>query len=143
MEDQYKRIVEVGGVKIEVDLRTAKKVDNFKVGDPVKVLKKSYGDTFNSYFGMIVGFDQFKTLPTIIVAYMDPSYGSNSPLKFEYINSASKDVEICASDSADLGIDKSDIIARLDNEIAKKEVEVAEVRKKKVYFLEHFGRYFG
>ena len=41
MSDEQKRIVEIGGVKIEVDLRTAKRVDSYRVGDPVKVLTKS------------------------------------------------------------------------------------------------------
>ena len=35
---EEKRIVEIDGVKIEVDLRTAKRIDTFAVGDNVKVL---------------------------------------------------------------------------------------------------------
>ena len=30
--DENKRIIEVNGVKIEVDLRSAKRIDEFKVG---------------------------------------------------------------------------------------------------------------
>ena len=37
---EEKRIVEIDGVKIEVDLRTAKRVDSYKVGDNVKILEK-------------------------------------------------------------------------------------------------------
>ncbi len=34
--EENKRIIEVAGVKMEIDLRTAKKIENFKVGDNVK-----------------------------------------------------------------------------------------------------------
>ena len=43
---EEKRIVEIDGVKIEVDLRTAKRIDTFRVGDNVKVLCKEYNGDF-------------------------------------------------------------------------------------------------
>lgn len=46
-----KRIIEVNGVKLEVDLRNARRVDEFRVGSPVKVLVKNYS-TYESHFGM-------------------------------------------------------------------------------------------
>ena len=33
-----KKIVEVNGIKLEVDMRYAKRIDEFRVGDTVKVL---------------------------------------------------------------------------------------------------------
>lgn len=42
---EERRIVEINGVKIEVDMRTAKRVDSFRVGDNVKVLDKDYNGT--------------------------------------------------------------------------------------------------
>ena len=41
---EEKRIIEVNGIKMEVDLRNAKRIDQFKVGDSVKVLVKSYSE---------------------------------------------------------------------------------------------------
>lgn len=38
--DDGKRIIEIDGVKIEVDLRTAKRIDTYRVGDNVKILNK-------------------------------------------------------------------------------------------------------
>ena len=141
MENEFKRIVEINGIKVEVDLRTAKRVDHFKVGDAVKILNKRYSDTYESHFGMIVGFDEFKKLPTIIVAYLDTSTWE-SPLKFKYINSETKDVEICPQDPKDLGVEKSDIIQAFDREENKKEQELLEIKRKRKYFNEMFGRYF-
>ena len=35
---EEKRLVEINGIKMEVDMRSARRVDTFKVGDNVKVL---------------------------------------------------------------------------------------------------------
>ena len=37
-----KTIVEINGIKMEVDLRHATRVEEFKIGSKVKVLKKQY-----------------------------------------------------------------------------------------------------
>lgn len=140
MEDQNKRIVEINGVKIEVDLRTAKTVSEYRVGDKVKVLVKDYS-SYKSHFGTIVGFDDFKNLPTIIVAYIDKTY-SGAPLHFVYLNSENKDVELCPCNETDIGFDKSDIIDNFDKELSRKELEIKELKTKKEYFLKMFGRYF-
>lgn len=77
-----KKIIEIGGVKLELDMRTGKttQIDTFKVGDNVKVLIKEY-DSYKSYAGVIVGFDNFKERPTIIVAYLKMGY-SEADIKF-------------------------------------------------------------
>ena len=90
---------------------------------------------------MIVAFDEFKSLPTIVVAYLEPSY-SESPLKFEYLNSKSEDVEICGTDTNDIGVDKGDIIEGFTREITKKEVELKTLKDKLYYFEKMFGKYF-
>jgi hypothetical protein len=135
------RIVEINGIKVEFDLRTAKRVDSFKVGDAVKILIKSYGDSYESHYGMIVGFDEFKELPTIIVAYLKPS-SWESPLNFAYINSKSQNVEICPHDANDIGVAKSDLLAAFDREATKKEQELHEIKRKRAYFERMFGQYF-
>ena len=135
-----KRIIEVNGVKLEIDLRTAKRIDTFKVGDSVKVLKKQYSD-YKSYLGMIVGFDEFEKLPTLIVAYLSPEYSSAS-IEFVYFNSESKDVEICGVNEWDIPYSKSDILEKMNREISKKEEEVRELKQKLNYFTNMFGRYF-
>lgn len=39
---ESKRIIEINGVKLDVDLSQCKVVENYKVGDAVKVLVKEY-----------------------------------------------------------------------------------------------------
>lgn len=137
---ENKKIIEINGVKMEVDLRHAKIVDNFKVGDTIKVLIKGYSD-YKSHVGMIVGFDEFQKLPTIVIAYLNIEYSSTS-INFVYFNSESTDVEICKINDWDIPFSKSQIVEKLNNEINKKENELRELNGKKEMFLQMFGKYF-
>lgn len=139
MED-FKKIIEVNGVKMEIDMRTVKVIDQFKVGDNIKVLVKDYQD-FKSYIGTIIGFDEFKTKPTIVIAYLKTSY-SAATIEFVYYNSASKDVEICALNKWDIPVSKSTVIQAFEKEIRSKQAEIDAVEQKKVLFEELFGKYF-
>lgn len=138
---EEKRIIEVNGVKMEVDMRHAKIIENFKVGDNVKVLKKEYGDSYKVYPGVIVDFDEFPTLPTITIAYLDKDY-SNADVKFMFFNPNSKDVEIVMMPEAERVINKADALQMLDSQIQKKEEELREMKYKRNYFIENFEKYF-
>lgn len=137
---EEKTIIEVNGVKLEVDLRQAKRIDTFKVGDSCKILKKGYSN-YESHLGVIVGFDDFKNLPTIIVAYLEIEY-STANIKFAYINSESKDLELCGVNDWDHPFTKQDIVDKINLEIEKKEEELRQLNSKKKVFLEMFGKYF-
>ena len=137
------RIVEVNGIKLEVDLRTARRVDSYRVGDKVKILVKKYGDEYESHPGVIVGFDEFVNLPTILVCYLSVSYLEAS-IKFLSINSKTEDVEIIPmAGEEDLEVMRSDATRVLDREIIKKEEELADLYRKRDYFLANFYKAFG
>lgn len=135
-----KTIIEVNGIKLEVDLRTATRIDQFKVGDKVKVLKKQYSDSWNSHLGVIAGFDAFKERPTIIVAYITTGYSGT--LEFAYINKDSKDIEIAAAQDFDITYERADIVAQFDKQITQKQNEIKDIEQKKNYFIEKFGKHF-
>ena len=135
-----KQIIEVSGVKLEVDLREAKTVESYKVGDNVKVLVKEYGDKYKSYPGVIVGFDQFEKLPTIIIAYLEGSYDPD--LKFVYLNNQSEDVEIAHAQPEEILLKKEDVLAQFDRSIAEDESKIKELKRKKEYFVKYFNQYF-
>ncbi len=130
-----KTIIEINGVKLEVDLRQAKKIEDFKIGDNVKILIKEYSDSYKSHPGVIVGFDNFERLPTIVICYCDVSY-SKAEIKFVYLNAQSKDVEICHMASHEKATDY------LDREIASKEKDLIDLKHKKEYFITHYERSF-
>lgn len=121
-----KTIIEINGIKLEVDLRTAKRVEHHKVGDPIKVLVKSYGDSYKSHVGIIVGFDEFVKLPTITIMYVDLGY-SNAEVKFLSLNAESKDIELAPMDTFDeLTMKKTEAISHLLRNIEKKKLELQE-----------------
>lgn len=136
-----KHIIEINGIKMEVDLRDAKVIDNYKVGDRVKVLLKKYNDQYESCIGIIIGFDAFKDLPTIVVAYLKQEY-SNSAVSYLYYNAASKDCEIVMANEEDLPFTKSTMIEVLDQQINKAKNELDGAIAKKDNFVKWFGRYF-
>jgi len=135
-----KQIVEINGVKFEVDMSSAKIISEYKIGDKVNVLVKEYSEK-TVCPGIIVGFDNFKDLPTITVAYLKISYNEAS-IKFVYFNSDSKEVDIAPCRESDLIFNKSDIITKMDREIAVKEKEVEDLIRKKNYFLNNFTKHF-
>lgn len=134
-------IIEINGIKMEVDLRHAVRIDHLKVGDRVKCLVKGYS-AFETYAGIIVGFEPFKALPSIVVAYLDTGYASGT-LKFKTFNAETKDFEIVSDlDNNALEVDKTHILATFDREIATKVREREDIEAKRAFFLAHFGRYF-
>ena len=134
-------IIEVNGIKLEVDLRSAKRIDELKIGSRVKCLVKQY-DGFKTLPGVVVGFEPFISRPTIVVAYLDTDY-SSAALKFMSFNRDTKDFEIVSDlDHNALEIDKANVVEKFDRELSKKELELQELRDRKAFFLSHFGRYF-
>lgn len=135
-----KRIIEIEGVKIEIDMRTAKRVDTIRVGSRVKVLKKGYND-YIVHHGIVIGFEEFVSLPTIVVAYLEKTYNS-SDIKFVYFNKQSKDVEIVVATDDDFDVDINDVVASFDRQIRAKENEIRDLEEKKQYFIKQFQTVF-
>ena len=139
MEDKH--VVVINGVKMEVDLRYAKKIDTFKIGDMVKVLTKDYSNNTEVHHGAIVGFENFKDLPTIVVCYITNRYDGN--IKFGYFNkdSAGK-LDIVPSHDTYMNADKENIINVMDRQVTELEQKIADIKAKKEFFIKSFGKYF-
>lgn len=140
-EQDYIKQIEINGIKVEVDLRTCKTISTYKVGDNIKVLKKSYNDEYSVYSGVIIDFVAFKERPAIVIAYFDQSY-SGTDIKFETITQDSKDIEIAPCLPHELSINKARVVDKFDIAIAAKEREADELRQKKEYFLDNFAKFF-
>lgn len=136
------QVIEINGVKMEVDMRHAKRIDTMRVGTKVKVLIKSDYSAPAVHSGVVVGFEPFESIPTIIVCYLDVSY-SDATLKFAYINKDTKDkYDIVVSVDEELPITKSDVLAKMDREIEKHKESIADLELKRSYFLANFNQYF-
>lgn len=140
MDKQF-TIIEVNGVKLEVDLRTARRIDTLRIGSRVKCLVKEFSD-HKTYAGIVVGFEPFEKLPTVIVAYLNSSYAS-CDLIIRSFNSETKDFEMVADlDNNSLEVSKSDVLAKMLREENKAQLAVDEIRQKREFFLRNFGSYF-
>ncbi len=138
--NEEKTIVEINGIKMEVDLRTAVKIENFQVGSKVKILI-SENEKSEVYPGIVIGFENFKSLPTVVIAYLKSDYWA-SDVKFIYFNSETKNTELILADTKYLPIEKSEVLRKMNKEIENKENELKDLEAKKVYFENNFGVYF-
>lgn len=142
MNEATTRVIEVNGIKMEVDLRYARKVEEFKIGSRVKVLlKDAYGGP-RVEPGVIVGFEDFQSLPTIVVCYLQVTY-ADAQIHFAHINEKTAEkYEVILAQDDDLPVARFDVEKKLETEIEKKRQEIAEIERKRDYFREHFAVYF-
>lgn len=143
--ESTKQVIEINGVKMEIDLREAKvaRVDTLKVGTRVKLLRKDYGGDYKVCGGVVVGFDAFERLPTIRIAYIEGGY-IDSPLKFFSFNSATKDAELIVDDGADeLDFNMATVMGQLDRHIETKRIEHEKAIEGRRLFVKHFGEALG
>lgn len=136
-------IIEVNGVKLEVDLRHARRIDELRIGDRVKILRTdSYDKVSKVYPGSIIGFEPFQKLPTIIVAYIDRDWSSVG-IKFVHFNAQTTGVELIKSvDDDALDIDKEEVLQCFAREIEKHNAAVRELSEKRAYFVANFKSYW-
>lgn len=142
-DTENKKVIEINGVKLEVDMRYAKRIDSFKVGDSVKILKKREPDYSNSkdevFPGMIVDFANFKELPTLVIAYYkEGSWSSPPSIDFLYYNENATGFDIVYCDENELRVSEQSIIQQFNREIEKKQRDLDDLKAKLEYFLAHF-----
>lgn len=136
---EEKRIVEIDGVKIEVDLRTAKRVDSYKVGDNVKILERESSD-YKVKPGIIVDFAEFNQLPTIVIAvFEEGSYYSRPSIKFiNYNAKTSEKIEMVPASEDEIKVSRDSVVEMFEREISKKKNELLDLQNQLDYFMEKF-----
>lgn len=146
MSNENKTIIEINGVKMEVDLRQAKMVhENIRVGTKVKVLEKSDYQTPTVRPGVVVGFEAFKEIPTIIVAYVKDGWGETNFVNFAYINASEgsrKKWEIVPTMDDEISLSQENVLGGIDREIKKHERNIEDLKARREYFVRNFGVYF-
>lgn len=134
--------IEINGVKLEFDERTATNIETYKVGDRVKVLIKSYGNSYNVYPGVIIGFSNFSMLPTIDIMYVDRDRWESDAFKFASLNAKSEDIEIAPFNDVETLLDKQSVLDKIDSAIRRRELELDDMKLKRTYFIERFAKAF-
>lgn len=134
------KIIEINGVKFEVDARTAtlRQLSTIRIGAKVKVLKDD-----QVKYGTVIGFEPFAENPVVIICYIDSQYYSSAPdFKFLYFSAKSKEQVVVSSEDDDVGLERDDVVMKIDKAIAQKEVEIKDLEDKKRYFLSKFKTYW-
>lgn len=135
-----KQVIEINGSKFEVDLSTARKIDEYRIGDNIKVLRNRHG-SFDVMAGVIIQFVEFRSLPTIQIAVFKQDYfGSN--IEFINYNAETEDIEISACSPHELYLEKSSVMEKFEMEIAAKQATVDDLRRKRDWFVKYFEQYF-
>lgn len=138
----HESIKEIHGKKFLVrEDPTLQRVEEYRVGDQVMVLKKKYGNSYEMCPGVIVGFYEFVGLPTIHIAYLNVDYNT-AKIEFLAFNEKTEDEEFCRYEGKALPYGKDRVMTLLNNEIDKKTEELAQLKHKQQYFVECFGQYF-
>ncbi len=133
---ESKKIIEINGVKMEVDLRKAKTVSEYKVGDSIKVLMKDYSG-YTIHHGTIIGFTEFDRLPTIEILYVNDNY-SLAEVNFLAFNEKTTDVEIAPCHEYELNFSAGELLGKIDRQIIQKEEEVRNLKSRREAFLRYF-----
>ncbi|UTC93182.1 hypothetical protein [Treponema denticola] len=139
-DNEFLKEIEINGIKVEVDLRTAKKIDVFRIGDNIKILKKDYNE-YKTYSGVVIDFVAFKERPAIVVAYFKNDY-NGVDICFETITKESQDIEIAPCLPHEMTINKDRVIDKFNYRIDAKQHEVDELVAKRDYFIKNFSRFF-
>lgn len=135
-----KRIIEINGVKLEVDMRTARRIDEFKVGDSVKILDRRDGKN-DMRSGVITDFANFKELPTMMVAmYKAGSYWERPTIEFIPFNAETEGIEIVGVGAEEIMVSRDTVVQKFDDEITKKRDELNDLIIKRDTFVKYFGK---
>ncbi len=134
-----KKIIEVNGIKLEVDMRYAKRIDEFKVGDTVKVLDNR-NDRNELKSGVITDFANFKELPTIMVAvYKSGDYWSAPTIEFIPYNAETEKIEIVGVSAEEVIVSRETIVQKFNDNIERKRDELNDLIIKRDTFVKYFG----
>jgi len=141
MAEAEKQIIEVNGVKLEVDMRHAKRIEELRVGSKVKVLdSRGYGSAEVNP-GVVVGFEPFPSRPTIIIAFVRGSW-NEAKLELLHFNSGTEKVEIVASTDEDFSVNRDEVLGWFTRERESLKNKMAELDAKEAFFRDRFKTYW-
>lgn len=139
--NEEKRIIEIDGVKLEVDLRTARRIDSFRVGDNIKVLMEQYG-SWRAYPGAIINFTEFPTHPAIDILIVTESGEVKFITYAAPLNGQKQSIEIAPFSQFELLIDRASIMDKLNRAVEQKESELRDAVAKREAFVKAFAQAF-
>ena len=129
--------IELKGQSFEVMTQAVVR-NTIKVGDRLRILKKSAYSDAVVCDGIVIGFEPFKTLPSIVIAYIEDMY-TTTDVKFLIWNDSTKDVEIAVATDGLFEKNLSHYASKIEAKIEKLYHEARELRQKLDYMKSKFG----
>jgi uncharacterized protein YqkB len=139
-----KKIIEVNGVKLEIDMRYAKSIETYHVGDSVKIFEKqSYGNKMNVYPGIIIGFAEGNNGNAgIEILYIKNEYSTPEIKSAIICNGVDNEFSLAHLSEYDDIFKKDEIVKSFNRKIEELELNLASMINKKALFIEQFSKSF-
>ena len=140
--DRHRRVnvntqqIELKGQSFEVMTQAVVR-STMKVGDRLRILKKATYVDHAVFDGIVIGFEPFKTMPSIVIAYIEDGY--NVDVKFLVWNDSTKDIEITAALVGPFEKNIDFYAKKIGTKIDKLQQEIRELELKLEYMKAKFG----
>lgn len=134
------KTIELNEAMVKIGLKKEEAINNYKVGNYVKLLIKDIFD-FESYPGRIVGIYYSNDEPIIVVAYLKQPFDRFN-ISYIEICPSSEDTKIEPLNDWDFPIERLSMLKRFKIEILSKEQEVTEMKSNVKRFEQIFDEYF-
>ena len=128
--------IELKGQSFEVMTQAVVR-NTIKVGDRLRILKKATYSDHAVFDGIVIGFEPFKTLPSIVIAYIEDGYSVD--VKFLVWNDSTKDIEITAALVGPFEKNIDYYAKKIGTKIDKLQQEIRELELKLEYMKTKFG----
>lgn len=137
-----RNIVRIGNIEMDVAVTSMRSIQTFKVGDPVKLLKKagSYSSQ-ETMAGVIVSFDNYESAPAIVVLAMTSSYNDVN-FQFVTITEMGKEYDMIHYSGYEQLFTRDNVMRIFDRKVAEMELKINEMKAKRAYFDQHFASAF-
>lgn len=133
----------IGSLVLAASREAAIRAEVLRVGDAVRLLEKpgSFGEA-KVHTGVIVGFEPFKDMPTVQIAYIEHSYSKAELKLLAYTEGNEKYDVVAAPKDFLLEVERDRVLEYFDAETRKLQGEIDTLRRKRAYFEQHFGKLF-
>lgn len=126
--EETTRVITVQGYEMELDLTKTRVFHKYRIGDSISVSVKRFSGELNSYSGIITGFNHFKNLPAIRIAYFETG-PSEYKVVFRDINSETTDIEICPTTPGEFRYNARTLLGGMEREVKNMEAKTDELKR--------------
>lgn len=131
----------VGGHVFEISEPQMVRKQVLRVGDRVAVLEKGSSYTAPKiHDGVVIGFEPFRSLPSIKVAYVEVEYQKGSVKTLVFNDKSDEAFELVAAMDDRGPFEYQKALAMFDSQVADAERALEKITAERAYFIRHWQR---